>query len=169
MLDKRNCALTFSRCNERVLLFTKHWWVKLVPLQAAARGGARPSPHSNIFVFKSLQGWGGHLQLKLRAVSRSFLRCFLTWLSLRCEGHAAQAETRQTSLMNYHHHNRHQYLAKFLILHRKKRGSNQCFRYEYFDIVMLLTEIFYNHNECDLISSQDDQIPWMFSVYHNKN
>ena len=125
MLDKRNCALTFSRCNECVLLFTKHWWVMLVPLQAAARGGARPGPHSNIFVFKACKAGEviSKKQLKLRAVSRSFLRCFLTWLSLRCEGHGAQAETRQTSLMNYHHHNRHQYLGKFLILHRKKRGS----------------------------------------------
>ena len=142
-------------------------WCRFRPRRGAAPGKARSA--TSLFSKACKAGEILPTQLKLRAVSRSFLRCFLTWLSLRCEGHATQAETRQTSLMNCHHHNRHQYLAKFLILHRKKRGSNQCFRYEYFDIVMLLIEISYNHNECDLISSQDDQIPWMFSVYHNKN
>ena len=50
-------------------------------------GGARPSPHSNIFVFKSLQGWGGHLQ-KTAQIARSFSKLFalfshMTQLALR--------------------------------------------------------------------------------------
>ena len=142
-----------------------------MPLQAAARGGAWPSPHSNIFVFKSLQGWGGHLQ-KTAQIARSFSKLFalfshMTQLALRGPRRTSRDKTDFANELSSSY--RHQYLAKFLILHRKKRGSNQCFRYEYFDIVMLLIEIFYNHNECDLISSQDDQIPWVFSVYHNKN
>ena len=114
-------------------------------------GGARPSLHSKIFVFKSLQSWGGPLQTAQTA--RSFSNVFALFLT----------SLRNVIIIIIN------ILAQFSILHRKKRGSNQCFRYEYFDIVMLLIEIFYNHNECDLISSQDDQIPWMFSVYHNKN
>ena len=34
-------------------------------------GGARPSPHSKIFVFKSLQSWGGPLQ-NTAQIARSF-------------------------------------------------------------------------------------------------
>ena len=46
----------------------------LVPLQAAARGGARQSPLSNIFVFKSLQGWGDPSHTA--QIARSFSKLF---------------------------------------------------------------------------------------------
>ena len=45
-----------------------------------SEGGARPSPHSNIFVFKSLQGWGGHLQ-KTAQIARSFSKLFALFLT----------------------------------------------------------------------------------------
>ena len=83
-------------------------------------GGARPSPHSKIFVFKSLQSWGGPLQTAQTA--RSFSNVFALFLT----------SLRNVIIIIIN------ILAQFSILHRKKRGSKQRFRYEYFDIVMFL-------------------------------
>ena len=63
----------------------------LVPLQAAARGGARQSPLSNIFVFKSLQGWGDPSHTA--QIARSFSKIFALF------SHIAKKR---------HHHNHHQ-------------------------------------------------------------
>ena len=63
----------------------------LVPLQAAARGGARQSPLSNIFVFKSLQGWGDPSHTA--QITRSSSRLFALF------SHIAKKR---------HHHNHHQ-------------------------------------------------------------
>ena len=99
-------------------------------------GGARPSPHSKIFVFKSLQSWGGSPKHSSNCAQFfEVFALFLTWLSLYCEGQRRTAETRQTSLMNCHHHNHyHQYLAKFLYTPSKERGRKQYFRSEYFGL-----------------------------------
>ena len=84
-VDKRNCALTFSRCNERVVLFTKHWWVKLVPLHAVARGGARPKPAQQHLCFQKLARLGRSPPAQ---IARSFSKLFalfshMTQLALR--------------------------------------------------------------------------------------
>ena len=63
----------------------------LVPLQAAARGGARQSPLSNIFVFKSLQGWGDPSHTA--QIARNFSKLFALF------SHIAKKR---------HHHNHHQ-------------------------------------------------------------
>ena len=75
-------------------------------------GGARPSPHSKIFVFKSLQSWGGPLQTAQTA--RSFSNVFALFLT----------SLRNVIIIIIN------ILAQFSILHRKKRGSKQRFRYE---------------------------------------
>ena len=139
---------------------------QLVPLVLAVA-----SPHSkdNLCFWKlaKLEEVFSKTQLKLRSFSK-FLRCsHMTQLvPPACRGRGAPGQAphsrdKTNSLMNCHHHN-HQYLANFHILHRKKRGSKQRFRSEYLvhcDISNLNIFPFqvYNLNECDLISSQDDQ------------